>query len=29
MANEMLLKYGASDIHRKTFLKKILGDDYE
>ncbi len=23
---EMLLKYGASDIHRKTFLKKILGD---
>ncbi len=26
---EMLLKYGASDIHRKTFLKKILGDDYE
>lgn len=24
---EMLLKYGASDIHRKTFLKKILGDN--
>ena len=26
---EMLLKYGASDIHRKTFLKKILGDSHE
>lgn len=24
---EMILKYGASDIHRKTFLKKILKDD--
>lgn len=23
---EMLKKHGASDIHRKTFLKKILGD---
>lgn len=23
---EMLVKYGASDVHRKTFLKKILGD---
>lgn len=23
---EMLMKHGASDIHRKTFLKKILGD---
>lgn len=23
---KMLLEYGASDIHRKTFLKKILGD---
>lgn len=26
---EMLKKYGASDIHRKTFLKKILGDAHE
>ncbi len=26
---ELLLKYGASDIHRKTFLKKILGDSHE
>lgn len=26
---EMLLKYGASDIHRKSFLKKILGDGHE
>ena len=26
---EMLLKYGASDIHRKSFLKKILGDEHE
>ncbi|MDE6518931.1 MAG: ribonuclease HII [Ruminococcus sp.] len=24
---EMILKHGASDIHRKTFLKKILKDD--
>lgn len=23
---EMLIKHGASDIHRKTFLRKILGD---
>ena len=23
---EMLKKYGASDVHRKSFLKKILGD---
>ncbi len=23
---KMLLKYGASDIHRRTFLRKILGD---
>lgn len=26
---ELLLKYGASDIHRKSFLKKILGEWYE
>lgn len=26
---EMLKKYGASEIHRKTFLKKILGDSGE
>ena len=26
---DMLKKHGASDIHRKTFLKKILGDIYE
>ncbi len=26
---EMLKKYGASAIHRKTFLKKILGDKNE
>lgn len=26
---EMLRKYGASDIHRRTFLKKILGDENE
>lgn len=26
---DMLKKYGASDIHRKTFLKKILGDTDE
>lgn len=26
---DMLKKYGASDIHRKAFLKKILGDIYE
>jgi len=24
--NEAILKYGPSDIHRKTFLKKLLGD---
>ncbi|MGN1478567.1 MAG: ribonuclease HII, partial [Acutalibacteraceae bacterium] len=23
---EMIEKYGISDIHRKTFLKKITGD---
>lgn len=26
---EMLRKYGASEIHRRTFLKKILGDSDE
>lgn len=26
---EALLKYGATDIHRKTFLKKILGSNLE
>ncbi|MDE5853845.1 MAG: ribonuclease HII [Ruminococcus sp.] len=26
---KMLKKYGASDIHRRTFLKKILGDAHE
>lgn len=26
---EMLRKYGASEVHRKTFLKKILGDSDE
>ena len=23
---EMLLKYGASDVHRKSFLRKILNE---
>lgn len=26
---DMLKKYGASDVHRKTFLKKILGESDE
>lgn len=26
---EMLKKYGVSDVHRRTFLKKILGDQDE
>lgn len=26
---KMLKKYGASDVHRRTFLKKILGDTNE
>lgn len=26
---EAILKYGPCDIHRKTFLKKLLGDGYE
>lgn len=26
---EMLRKYGASKVHRRSFLKKILGDDSE
>lgn len=26
---EMLRKYGASDVHRRSFLKKILGDSRE
>ncbi len=26
---ELLRKYGASEVHRKSFLKKILGDDGE
>lgn len=27
MHNEAILKYGPSPIHRKTFLKKLLGDN--
>lgn len=26
--NEAILKYGPSPIHRKTFLKKLLGEDW-
>ena len=26
---DAILKYGPCDIHRKTFLKKLLGDGYE